>query len=58
MHLQGIAGFLGVHLGSNDGKPIFTKAEQTKAQTFQFYRDVHTQVRPAKGVWKCILVSV
>ncbi len=43
--LQSISKFLGIQLGCNDGKPMFTKAEQTKAQTFQFYRDVHTQVR-------------
>mmetsp|Transcript_22634 Transcript_22634/g.62827 ORF Transcript_22634/g.62827 Transcript_22634/m.62827 type:complete len:2149 (-) Transcript_22634:730-7176(-) len=47
-NVKGIAGFLGIHLGSNDGKPVFTKAEQTKAQTFQFYRDVHTQAWHAR----------
>ena len=41
--MQSISSFLGIQLGCNDGKPIFTKAEQTKAQTFQFYQDVHTQ---------------
>jgi len=41
--VKGIAAFLNIHLGCNDGTPMFTKKEQTKAQTFQFYRDFHTQ---------------
>eukprot|EP00873_Tetraselmis_striata_P026775 jgi/Tetstr1/447039/TSEL_034496.t1 len=41
--IKSISSFLGIYLGCSDGKPLYTKSEQTKAQTFQFYRDVHTE---------------
>ena len=39
--IKGIAQFLGVHLGVDEA-PKFTKKEQTKAETFAFYREKHT----------------
>ena len=39
--IKGIARFLSVHLGVDEA-PKFSKAEQTKAETFAFYRESHT----------------